>query len=195
MFTGIIKSIGVVKTMIKEGSNLKLEISSSISKDLKVDESVSHNGVCLTIIKSNKKSHWVQVIKETLDKTTLSEIKLNDPINLERSIKANELLGGHIVQGHVDTVLEIQEIKQQKGSDEWWIKIKKKYKLLVIPQGSICINGVSLTIADIRPTAIKVCLIPFTLKHTNLQYLKSGDRVNVEFDVFGKYIQRIYQFK
>ncbi|MEP7195470.1 MAG: riboflavin synthase [Saprospiraceae bacterium] len=195
MFTGIIKSVGIIKSIAKKGSNLNLTIQSKLSNSLKVDESVAHNGVCLTIVNKTSTTHVVNIIHESLQKTNFNLCKVGDLVNLERSLKLNDLLGGHFVQGHVDCTASIISLANKDGSIEIGLKIKKKYAGLIIPQGSICINGISLTIAEIKLNLIKVCIIPYTFKYTNIHKLITGDKVNIEFDVVGKYISRNAQLK
>ncbi len=188
MFTGIVKSIGTVVSVKNEGSTISMTFRSTISKFLSVDESLAHNGVCLTITHRSKTTHSVNIIKETLKKTNLGDLKIGDKVNLERALSLNTLLSGHIVQGHVDLVGKIKAKQNLKGSYEFTIQIKSRFSYLVIPQGSICINGVSLTIADIDKKCVKVCIIPYTYKNTTFNLLKVGDLVNIEFDIIGKYV-------
>lgn len=188
MFTGIIKDIGVVSKIEKNDGVHKITIESKLSKNFKIDESVCHNGVCLTVISKSKNSHTIQVIPETLKKTNLSDIVKGSLINLEPSLTLNSLISGHLVQGHVDCTTKITKIHIETGIIDIYIHIPKLYKKYIIPHGSICINGVSLTIAEIFKKEIKVSIIPFTYKHTNFHKLKEEQHVNIEFDMIGKYV-------
>jgi len=167
-----------------------LTIASPISDSLQVDQSVAHDGVCLTVVEVNNGVHKVDVINETISKTTLGNIKEGQLINLEKSISATTLLDGHFVQGHVDTALQCEEIEDLDGSWQFTFNIPREFSGLIIPQGSICINGVSLTISGISKETFSVSIIPYTYKNTNFNQLKKGDKVNVEFDLIGKYIIR-----
>jgi riboflavin synthase len=188
MFTGIIKDIGIVSTIEKKDGIHKISIKSKLSKSFHVDESVCHNGICLTVISKNKTSHTVQVIPETLKKTNFGEIKKGSFINLEPSLTLNTLISGHLVQGHVDCITTINKIDKEAGAIDFYIKIPKVFKKYLIPHGSICINGVSLTIAEISKKEIKVSIIPYTFQHTNFYKLKEDQHVNIEFDMIGKYV-------
>ncbi len=190
MFSGIIKSIGVVKSINMMGTNRRLAISSPISGDLMIDQSISHDGVCLTIADVRNGIHEVDVVQETLSKTNFQFLKTGQLINLEKSITPTTLLDGHLVQGHVDTFLECIHIDNRQGS--WNIKfnLPKEFAELVIPRGSICLNGVSLTVANIYDDSFDVAIIPYTYEHTNFHLLRKSDFVNVEFDLIGKYLLR-----
>jgi riboflavin synthase len=190
MFSGIIKEIGTVTHTIREGTTLRLRILSPISGDFKIDQSVSHNGVCLTIIHSAPDSHEVQVVAETLSKTNLGHLQIGDQVNLEKSITLSTLLDGHLVQGHIDTVLRCMDRKDLAGSWKYSFELPEKYKGLIIPHGSICLNGVSLTVANIYDHHFDVAIIPYTFEHTNFKHIHMDDLVNVEFDLIGKYIER-----
>ncbi len=190
MFSGIIKALGEVDSVVSDGSGLRLIIQSPISGDLQVDQSVAHDGVCLTVIETSRDTHTVQAVMETLSKTTLKHIQPGNRINLETSVTPTTLLDGHLVQGHVDTTLTCEKITDVNGSWMMRFHLPAAYQSLVIPQGSICINGISLTIARLDEDALEVAIIPYTYAHTNLQDLREGDEVNVEFDLIGKYIQR-----
>lgn len=190
MFTGIIESLGQVKKLSKEGSNLRLEIATELLAELKIDQSISHNGVCLTVEKINRNSYEVVAVKETLDKTNLSNQIIDDLINLERCMKLGDRLDGHIVQGHVDEIAVIENIETEAGS--WLFSFKlNKSSSLIVEKGSICINGTSLTAFDVTDDKFKVTIIPYTYQHTSFKNLKVGDSVNLEFDIVGKYIQRM----
>lgn len=191
MFTGIIETIGVVKSIKKNQNNLILEIASSISKNLKPDQSVAHNGICLTIIKKTNKTHFVTAIEETISKTNLSHLKVGDIINLERSLVIGQRLDGHFVTGHIDTCSKILELKVLKGSLEVLIELSKEFKEYIIHKGSITINGVSLTVNKLKKKSFTVYIIPYTMEHTNFKNIAADDYVNVEFDLFGKYIHKM----
>ncbi|NOT36157.1 MAG: riboflavin synthase [Saprospiraceae bacterium] len=188
MFTGIIKDVGVVLDIERNKGIHTLSIKSKLSQKFKVDESVCHNGVCLTIISKTKTSHKVQVIPETLSKTNLGSVKKGSLINLEPSLTLQFLLSGHLVQGHVDCTSFIHEISKENNAFDVWIDIPKSYKKYLIPHGSICVNGVSLTIAELKNKRFKISLIPYTAENTNFKLFQKGDEVNLEFDVIAKYI-------
>ena len=190
MFTGIIECLGKITDIKINGSNKTFWIESTISELLKIDESISHDGVCLTIEEVKDNSHKVTAIKETLDKTNLDEWNIGDLVNLERSLRMNGRIDGHIVQGHVDTTGICSDKKILKGSTEFTFSYKKKFTSLVIEKGSICVNGVSLTAFNVRKKKFTVAIIPYTLKHTNLSFIKESSKVNIEFDILGKYVQR-----
>ena len=196
MFTGIIESIGKIISIDRDKSNLRFGIESSIAKKLKIGQSVAHNGVCLTVekISSSKKKYSVIAVKETLDKTNLGSLKKGSIVNLERSLKVGDRLDGHFVQGHVDCTAKVKSIKKEYGSWLFEFQVKgqrSKVKSLIIEKGSICINGVSLTIVETNQKNFSVAIIPHTFKHTNFSSLKKGDNVNIEFDMLGKHIQKI----
>lgn len=192
MFTGIIESLGSVLELSKEGDNLRIEIASKFIEELKVDQSVAHNGVCLTIEKINNESYEVVAINETLLKSNLGLINVGDYLNLERCMQLNGRLDGHIVQGHVDETAILTSINHMEGS--WVVEFQlKNPSFLIVEKGSICVNGVSLTAFDVKESTFKVAIIPYTYKHTNFQYLEVDDEVNIEFDIIGKYVQRWQQ--
>lgn len=188
MFTGIIECLGKITDKTTAGSNTTFWIESSISSQLRVDESLSHNGVCLTIEEIKDHSHRVTAIKETLDKTNLIDWKIGDNINLERSLRMNGRIDGHIVQGHVDTTAICIDKKSLNGSTEFTFKFKKRFSSLIIEKGSICVNGISLTAFNVNKRKFTVAIIPYTLEHTNLSSIEEGLRVNIEFDMLGKYV-------
>jgi riboflavin synthase len=190
MFTGIIEATGVVKEILKNGSNRTFWIQSVLSSKFKRDQSVSHNGVCLTVEETKQNMHRVTAIKETLIKTNLKNWQPETIINIERSLLPSSRLDGHFVQGHIDTTGTCEKIKDQKGSWEFSFSYSKKFSPLIIEKGSICINGISLTAFDVKKNTFKVAIIPYTFMHTNLQYIKKKDEVNLEFDMLGKYILR-----
>lgn len=191
MFTGIIESVGVVKKVSEEGTNRNFFVESAISGELRPDQSVNHNGVCLTVTKVEGGGHWVTAVLETLEKSTLGQLKPGHRINLERSMLANGRFDGHIVQGHVDTSGVISRITDEGGS--WRIDIEHPVSqgFVTVEKGSITVDGISLTCFNCTDRSFTVAIIPFTYTHTNLSDLRAGDRVNLEFDILGKYIQRL----
>ena len=190
MFTGIIETTGFIKNMAASGSNKSFWIESSISQELRVDQSVSHSGICLTVEEVNDNSHKVTAIEETGLKTNVNEWKIGDVINLERSLKLDSRLDGHFVQGHVDTIATCTEINEKHGSWEYQFSFPKKFSELIIEKGSICVNGISLTAFDVKKKNFKVAIIPFTHEYTNIKTVQKGDQANIEFDLIGKYILR-----
>ena len=195
MFTGIIESKGIIKQVISEGLNKTFWIESAISSQLKVDQSLSHNGVCLTVEALNETSHRVTAIDETLQKTNFSAWKNGTIVNLERCLQISDRLDGHIVQGHVDCVGICKNIKDKKGSWVLEFEFPKKFAGLVIEKGSICLNGISLTVFDVKKKAFSVAIVPYTYEHTNIQHIQAGDSVNLEFDMLGKYLLRRLSLK
>jgi len=190
MFTGIIESLGKITDLKVDRGNIDFTIESDISKELKVDQSVSHNGVCLTVIESNNNTHTVTAVKETLDKSSMTKFSVNDLINLERAMKLGERLDGHLVQGHVDGVAKCIGVSVNDGSWIYKFEFDISNEMLLIEKGSICINGVSLTVFDIAKNTFKVTIIPYTYENTSFKTLKEGDLVNIEFDMIGKYLAR-----
>ena len=190
MFTGIIESLGKITDVKFDRGNIDFIIESNISKELKVDQSVSHNGVCLTVTEINNNTHTVTAVKETLDKSTLKNFSADDLINLERAMKLGERLDGHLVQGHVDGVAKCISVLVNDGSWVYKFEFDASNEMLVIEKGSICINGVSLTVFDISENTFKVTIIPYTYENTSFKTLKKGDIVNIEFDMIGKYLAR-----
>ena len=191
MFTGIIEHTGVVRKAISSDRNEGFWIESPLSRKLKIDQSVSHNGVCLTVEELDENMHRVTAIEETLEKTNLGNWAPGTIVNLERSIKLNERLDGHIVQGHVDTTASCVELISKGGSWEFSFQFDIKFAPLVIEKGSVCLNGISLTAFNVNTTGFTVAIIPYTMEHTNIKHLKKGEYVNVEFDLLGKYVNRI----
>lgn len=191
MFTGIIESLGTVKSLRRENTNLHLEIESALSSELKIDQSVSHNGICLTVTKLYAESYEVTAIEETLQKTNLGALEVGSKVNLERSMLMNGRLDGHIVQGHVDQVATCIGVEDKDGS--WFFSFEYDPKLgnVTVEKGSICINGVSLTVVGAGEGRFSVAIIPYTYEHTNFHQIKQGQQVNLEFDIIGKYVQRI----
>lgn len=190
MFTGIVEATGIVKEIAASGTNKMFWIESSLSFSFKVDQSISHNGVCLTIEDVQENLHKVTAVEETLAKTELDQWKIGSTINMERSLLLTNRFDGHFVQGHVDTTAVCKKIRYKRGSHEFEFEFPKKFAALVIEKGSVCVNGISLTAFDVKKDAFKVAIIPYTFEHTNLQFLKEGDKVNLEFDMIGKYILR-----
>lgn len=188
MFTGIIESVGVVAEKEAEGTNVHFKINSSISQELKVDQSIAHEGVCLTVTKLESDAHWVTAIDETIQRSNLSSWVLGRKVNLERCMKADGRFDGHIVQGHVDSTALVKSIDEQDGS---WLYTFESSTELMVDKGSICINGTSLTCFEITSSTFKVAIIPYTYEHTTFHQLKPGDSVNIEFDILGKYIQKM----
>ncbi|MAS29474.1 MAG: riboflavin synthase [Flavobacteriaceae bacterium] len=192
MFTGIIEAFGKVESIHKDKENLNLTINSPISSKLKVDQSISHNGVCLTVIDCNNKNHTVTAINETLNKTNLKYIKKNDLINLERAMKLNTRLDGHIVQGHIDQTAECTSYEKLNGSWVYNFQYDLIKNNITIEKGSITINGVSLTVINSKKNSFSVAIIPYTFNNTNFHKITKGSIVNLEFDIIGKYISKLY---
>ncbi len=192
MFTGIIESVGVIEKIEKEGTNVHFTVASEISNELKIDQSVSHNGVCLTVVKHTPQHHTVTAIDETLKKTNLNDWKVGEKVNLERAMLAHARLDGHMVQGHVDMTGVCTVIEDQNGSWLFTFEYKMTPQYLLVDKGSICINGVSLTVVNPGNDSFSVAIIPYTYEHTTFQNLIIGDRVNLEFDVIGKYIAKYF---
>ena len=188
MFAGIIEQLGTIKDIEKEKDNICFLINAKFVSELKVDQSIAHDGCCLTVEQVNKETYKVTAIKETLSKTALSSWQKGGLINLERCMPFNGRLDGHIVQGHVDTTAICSEIEDQNGS--WKFTFEYKGKFLTVEKGSISINGVSLTVVDSKPNELSVCVIPYTFSNTNFNLLKKGDIVNLEFDILGKYVSK-----
>jgi riboflavin synthase len=194
MFTGIIETIGVVTNCVKEQGNLHLTIKSKITNELKIDQSVAHNGVCLTVIDIKNEEYTVTAIKETLDKTNVGHLKINDFINLERAMKLGDRLDGHIVQGHVDGTGICTKISDENGSTWFTFQYDRNKNNVTIEKGSITVNGVSLTVINSEINEFSVAIIPYTKEHTTFKTLQLGDIVNLEFDVIGKYVARLTAF-
>ena len=195
MFTGIIESIGVVKSISPNKSNIDLTIISDLVDELKVDQSISHDGVCLTVVNIDKGAYTVTAIKETLDKTNLAKLKVNDQVNLERCLKVGDRLDGHFVQGHVDQIATCTSVVNENGSWVFTFKYNPVNNNITIEKGSITLNGVSLTVINSKESEFSVAIIPYTFENTNCNRCKPGTLVNIEFDVFGKYITKLYSNK
>lgn len=189
MFTGIIETLGVIKKIEKEASNIHFTVESSLADELKIDQSLAHNGVCLTVVQISGKEHVVTAIQETLDKTDLSAWEVGDKVNLERCMLMNGRLDGHIVQGHVDTTATCTAIEDQNGS--WKFTFQYEAPFVTVEKGSITVNGTSLTVVDSKDNTFSVCIIPYTYKHTVFHQLKVNDTVNLEFDILGKYVAKL----
>lgn len=195
MFTGIIETTGTVSHLQREAGNLHITVASPISAQLKIDQSISHNGVCLTVVGVNENSHRVTAIDETLQKTNLSLLQVGDVINLERCTQVGSRLDGHIVQGHVDQTGECVELKEENGSWLFTFRYTPNAENLIVEKGSICVNGISLTAFNEQGNRFTVAIIPYTWEHTNLKWVKPGTIVNLEFDIIGKYVARLLAFQ
>jgi riboflavin synthase len=191
MFTGIIEEIGSVKAISREAGNIHFTIAAKMTKELKVDQSVAHNGCCLTVVAIHDECYQVTAIQETLDKTNLNHWEIGTKVNLERCLVMNGRLDGHIVQGHVDTVATCTHYEEQNGS--WKYTFQYKDEQLTVEKGSVTINGTSLTVVDSQEKGFSVCIIPYTFENTNFKNLKTGDIVNLEFDIIGKYVAKWMQ--
>lgn len=189
MFTGIIEQLGVVKHIKKEKENIEFTIGALFVSELKIDQSVAHNGCCLTVVSLNDNEYRVTAIKETLEKTNLGSWKVGTKVNLERCMQMNGRLDGHIVQGHVDTKAECIQIEDQQGS--WKYTFNYVGENVTVEKGSITVNGTSLTVVDSIDNQFSVCIIPYTYDHTNFHQLEIGDTVNLEFDIIGKYVAKL----
>ncbi len=190
MFTGIIESLGTITDIQQEGSNYHLTIESSISDQLKIDQSVAHDGVCLTVVSLTANTHTVTAIKETLDLTTIGNWQVGQLVNLERAAQGMARLDGHIVQGHVDNTGTCLSVEQLDGSWIYTIQYPDDMTHLIVPKGSVCVNGVSLTVVEPRNNTFQLAIIPYTYEHTTFKQLQVGDAVNLEMDIIGKYIAR-----
>ncbi len=195
MFTGIIESLGEVRKIAKEKDNIHLTVKSSFTNELKVDQSVAHNGVCLTVVDIQNDEYTVTAIKETIAKTALGSLGVGEKINLERAMKLGDRLDGHIVQGHVDETGVCSSIIEQNGSTVFTFTYNPQSNNLTIEKGSITVNGVSLTVVNSKEYEFSVAIIPFTKEHTTFNQLKKGDKVNLEFDVLGKYVVKLNALK
>jgi riboflavin synthase len=191
MFTGIIETLGKVVHLRQDQDNLHLIIQSDISNDLKIDQSVAHNGVCLTVVAMADGTHTVTAIAETLNKSNLGKLKEGDLVNLERCMQMNGRLDGHIVQGHVDQTGSCTEVNDRLGSWEYTFRYDPSEGNVTVEKGSICVNGISLTVVNSIENSFSVAIIPYTYEHTNMQQIKKGDTVNLEFDIIGKYVARL----
>lgn len=200
MFSGIVEEAAKIVSLQKEESNLNLTLSCSFVKELKIDQSISHNGVCLTVVDLSEDTYTVTAIKESLDRSNLGSLNIGDKVNIERSMLMNGRLDGHIVQGHVDQTAQCLNIREADGS--WYFKIGYQYDqemakrgYLTVDKGSVTVNGVSLTVCNPTEETFEVAIIPYTYEHTNFHQIKVGTTVNLEFDIIGKYISRIISIK
>jgi riboflavin synthase len=191
MFTGIIETLGKVVHLRQDQHNLHLVIESGISNELTIDQSVAHNGVCLTVVAMGDGTHTVTAIAETLNKSNLGKLKEGDLVNLERCMQMNGRLDGHIVQGHVDQTGSCTEVNDRLGSWEYTFRYDPSEGNVTVEKGSICVNGISLTVVNSIENSFSVAIIPYTYEHTNMQQIKKGDTVNLEFDIIGKYVARL----
>ncbi|SKB52030.1 riboflavin synthase alpha chain [Salegentibacter holothuriorum] len=195
MFTGIIEEVGEVSRIQPEGGNMHFSIKAAITPELKIDQSVAHNGVCLTVVSIAENEYTVTAVAETLEKTNLKQLQENAPVNLERGMKLGARLDGHIVQGHVDQTAVCKKVTEKDGSWEFTFEYDPALQNITIEKGSITVNGVSLTVVNSKKNEFSVAIIPYTYKHTTFKSLKAGDNVNLEFDVIGKYVKRIQELK
>lgn len=195
MFTGIIETLGIIKQIQKENDNIHVTVSSAITHELKIDQSVSHNGICLTVVAINNDEYTVTAIKETIEKTNLGDWQTGDLLNLERAMKLGDRLDGHIVQGHVDQIGVCKSIAEANGSWYFTFEYDSQLNNITIEKGSITVNGVSLTVVNSKKNEFSVAIIPYTHEHTNFKSFKIGTKINLEFDVVGKYVARLYALK
>ncbi len=192
MFTGIIETLGIIKDLRKEDENLHITVSSSITNELKIDQSLAHNGVCLTVVGIENDNYTVTAIQETINKTNVGDWKPNDIVNLERAMKLGDRLDGHIVQGHVDQIGICKSIEETDGSWRFTFEYDTSLNNITIEKGSITVNGVSLTVVDSKTNKFSVAIIPYTYEHTNFKKFKIGSKINLEFDVIGKYVAKLH---
>ena len=199
MFSGIVEEAAIVVDRVSEQGNLHLTMKCSFIQELKIDQSVSHNGVCLTIVRMTDETYTVTAIKETLDKTNLGLLQIGDKVNLERSMKINGRLDGHIVQGHVDQTAVCTKVEENDGS--WYYTFEyafdremAKQGYMTVEKGSVCVNGVSLTVVNSKDNSFQVAIIPYTYEFTNFHQIKAGTVVNLEFDIIGKYLSKLNRY-
>ena len=190
MFTGIIECLGEVIRLEREASNLHITVKSVITHELKIDQSLAHNGVCLTVVAIAEDEYTVTAIDETLQRTNLNELREGSVVNLERAMVAGARLDGHMVQGHVDTIATVDRIMDQDGSWKFYFSMPKQKDFLLVEKGSVCIDGVSLTVVDAGMNSFSVAIIPYTYEHTRFHNYQPGSRVNIEFDIIGKYLAK-----
>jgi len=193
LFTGIIETLGKVTELVHDKGNLHITVSSAIAVELKIDQSVAHNGVCLTVVALADGQHTVTAIEETLNKSNIGKLKVGDLINLERCMQMNARLDGHIVQGHVDQTAVCTGYKELDGSWEYTFEYDASNGNVTVEKGSACVNGISLTVVNSQKNSFSVAIIPYTYEHTNLQQVREGSVVNLEFDIIGKYVARLMQ--
>lgn len=195
MFSGIIEGVGLATGLRKEQSNLHITVKSTFTEELKIDQSIAHNGVCLTVVDIKDDEYTVTAIAETLQKTNFDSLKTGDAINLERSMKLGDRLDGHIVQGHVDQTAVCKNKEEAEGSWVFTFEYDASKSNITVEKGSVCINGVSLTVVNSKNNTFSVCIIPYTFEHTNFKHIQPGTIVNLEFDILGKYISKLMQNK
>jgi riboflavin synthase len=195
MFTGIIETLGIIKEIQKDNDNLHITVSSVITQELKIDQSVAHNGVCLTVVDIKNEEYKVTAIRETVEKTNIGDWKVGDLLNVERAMKLGDRLDGHIVQGHVDQTGTCKSISEANGSWYFTFEYDNKLNNITIEKGSITVNGVSLTVVNSKSHEFSVAIIPYTFEHTNFKTFKLGTNINLEFDVVGKYISKLYSLR
>jgi riboflavin synthase len=191
MFSGIIETLGEITALYKEQSNLLITVKSNFTNEIKIDQSIAHNGVCLTVVDITDDIYTVTAIDETLKKTNLSLLKIGDKVNLERFMKLGDRLDGHIVQGHVDQTAVCKKVEETNGSWMFTFEYDPSQNNVTVEKGSVCINGVSLTVVNSQHHSFSVCIIPYTFEHTNFKNIQQGSIVNLEFDILGKYVQRM----
>ena len=191
MFTGIIEDLGILKKIEKEKGNINLYFKSKLTQELKIDQSLSHNGVCLTVVSIDNDIYKVTAVKETLDKSNLGGLKVNSIVNLERAMKSNARLDGHYVQGHVDQIAKCLNVRETDGSWYYEFEYDNTSNNITIEKGSIAVNGVSLTVVNSKLDGFSVAIIPYTYNNTNFKKIQKGDNVNIEFDMIGKYITKL----
>jgi len=191
MFTGIIETLGRITEIRQENTNKHITITSPFTAELKIDQSVAHNGVCLTVVAINGDAYTVTAIDETLQKTNLNSLKTGDVVNLERCMQANGRFDGHVVQGHVDQTAVCESVEDENGSWVFTFRYDAGRGNVTVEKGSVCVNGISLTVVNSQESRFSVAIIPYTYEHTNLQHVKPGDTVNLEFDIIGKYVARL----
>lgn len=195
MFTGIIETLGIIKEIQKEQGNLHITVASEITHELKIDQSVAHNGVCLTVVAIENDSYTVTAIRETIDKTNVGDWKISDVVNLERAMKLGDRLDGHLVQGHVDQTGICKSVEETNGSWAFTFEYDAALHNITIEKGSITVNGVSLTVVNSKTNEFSVAIIPYTYEHTNFNSFKVGTKVNLEFDVIGKYVSKLHSIR
>ena len=195
MFTGIIETLGTIKDIQKDQENLHITVTSSVTKELKIDQSVSHNGVCLTVVAISGDDFTVTAIKESIDKTNIGDWKTGDTVNLERAMKLGDRLDGHLVQGHVDQTGSCKSVEENSGSWYYTFEYDESLNNITIEKGSITVNGVSLTVVNSKKNEFSVAIIPYTHDHTNFKDFKVGTKINLEFDVIGKYVMRLNELR
>lgn len=193
MFTGIIEELGEITDLVRDQDNLHITVKSQLSKELKIDQSLAHNGVCLTVVKLGENTHTITAIKETIDKSNIGNLRIGTRVNLERAMQLGARLDGHIVQGHVDQTAVCTEVKELEGSWLYTFSYDNSYNNLTIEKGSITVNGVSLTVVNSKPGSFSVAIIPYTYENTNFHQIKINDKINLEFDVIGKYVAKLLE--